>query len=113
MNAGTIRLNQPDGRGAGDRADRRIDRDFPRAFLLPLQFGPIPERARHRAWHEPNGVRDIRRDGRIPESQQHGKRDQGSAPDDRIDRARGDAGTEDRQRVEQAHFPNASRRRIR
>ena len=63
--------------------------------------------------HEPDGVRHVGDQGRIPEGEQRRERDQRPRTDDNIDKSRSHAGASDGKCGKRAHFIGLYRQRRR
>jgi hypothetical protein len=72
---------------AGDAAERRGGREAQQAAALPARLAPVADCARDRAGHDAEVVRDVRRQRRVPDSEQDGEGDERARADERVDRA--------------------------
>ncbi len=116
MKNGTIALNAEAGSVSSriepsDAAAERGAPDRQHALALADQLAAVADRARDRSGHQPDRVRDVRGDRRVAEREQRREGDERAAADDRVDRARGDSGGEDRHYVPGAQVKDGASRR--
>ena len=88
---------------ADQRSDDRADRELADPRPLAGQLPPVAEDAAERSGDETDVVRDVRGHGRVADGQQGREADEAPRADDRVDRARGQAGRHDGDRFERRH----------
>ncbi len=94
MNTGTIALNAAAGSTSSSTApvippEHRHRAQPQRRRALARELAPVADRAGDRPGNEADGVRDVGRDRRVAEGEQHREGDQRAAAHDGVDRARG------------------------